>query len=99
MPEPFPIRLPHAAAPRLARLDHQRIERDLPTVQIQPTYHRHQGPPRSKTDSRQTTWLSANEPGRSSHIDCYGTRVLLGVTLRRPRPIDAPMCCQGASDV
>ena len=25
--------------------NHQRVERDLVSVQIQPTYHRHEGPP------------------------------------------------------
>jgi hypothetical protein len=44
-------------------------------MQIQPTYHRHQGPPRSSTDTWRTTWLSAHETRRSSHIECSGAVV------------------------
>ena len=44
-PEPIAIRLPDPAPPLQPRLDLDDIERDLPSVQIQPTYHRHQGPP------------------------------------------------------
>ena len=50
-PEPPPIRLPDPAPPLLARVDLERIERDLPSMQIQPTYHRHPGPPCSCTDA------------------------------------------------
>src|SRR5688572_15273471 len=71
-PEPLPIRLPDPAPPLLARVDLERIERDLPSMQIQPTYDRHQGPPCSSTDLWQTKWLSAHETRRSSHIECLG---------------------------
>jgi hypothetical protein len=44
-PEPFPIRPPHPTLPHLAGLDVQPIEGDLLSMQIQPEYHAHQGPP------------------------------------------------------
>ena len=71
--EPIPVRLPPPASPLLARLHLHRIERDLPAVQIQATYHLHSGPPRSRSDFRQTEWLSQLERRRSSHIECSGT--------------------------
>lgn len=37
----------------------ERIERDLPPMQIQPTYPRHPGPPCSCMDAWQTRWSSA----------------------------------------
>src|SRR5438128_5213527 len=49
--EPLPIRLPNPAPPLQPRLDLDNIERDLPPVQIQPSYHRHQGPPCSSSDA------------------------------------------------
>ena len=40
--EPLPVRRPDSSSPRVAGVEHQRVESDLPSVQIQPTYHRHQ---------------------------------------------------------
>jgi len=71
-PEPDPIGLPDPAPPLHTRTTLEGVERDLPPMQIQPTYHRHQGPPRSSTDTWRTKWLSAPEPRRSSHMECLG---------------------------
>jgi hypothetical protein len=92
-PEPLPVGLPEPAPPRIAGLHIECIERDLPSVQIQPTYHRHQGPPRSNTDASTTTWLSAHEPRRSSHIECSGMfgcrRIGIGMVGRPERVLRA----------
>jgi hypothetical protein len=42
--KPTPVWLPDPAPPLLARLDLDPVEGDLSSVQIQPTYHRHQAP-------------------------------------------------------
>jgi hypothetical protein len=49
-PEPLTVGLPDAAAPHLAAVDLQRVERDLTAMQIQPTYHAHPEPPWSSRD-------------------------------------------------
>src|SRR4029453_19120419 len=70
--EPLPVRLPDPTPPLLTALHLERIERDLLPMQIQPTYHRHHGPPRSRTGYRQTERLAEHEPRGSSHIECLG---------------------------
>ena len=62
-PEPLPVGLPHPPGPHLPGLDLQRVERDLPPMQIQATYHRHREPPSSCSGTWQTEWLPAARAG------------------------------------
>src|SRR5262245_53184456 len=68
--KPLTIRLPQPTTPHIARLHIDNIESDLLSMQIQPTYHPHQGPPHSCPGTGQTARLPGHEPRRSSHMDC-----------------------------
>ena len=73
-PEPLPIGLPHPTGPHLPGLHLQGIERDLPSMQIQPTYHRHREPPSSCSGTWQDKSLPALELVRNPHMGCSRTR-------------------------
>ena len=81
-PEPFPVGLPHPARPHLTGLHLQGVERDLPAMQIQATYHRHREPPSSYSGTGQTEWLPEPEPAGFPHMGCFRT---LSVVNRRSR--------------
>ena len=67
-PELFSIRTPPATPPRLARLHHRRIERDLLCVHIRPTHDRRPAPARSCSGGSSTPWLSAHVPRTSDTL-------------------------------
>jgi len=48
--EPLTIRLPDPASPHLAAVHLQRVEGDLTSMQIEPTYDAHREPPCSHRD-------------------------------------------------
>jgi hypothetical protein len=81
--EPLPIGLPHPAGPDLTGLHLHCIERDLRSMQIQATYHRHRGPPSSSTGTWQTKSLPEPEPARSPHMGCSGTVGRAGAPVQR----------------
>ena len=70
--ETGPIRLSDPAPPHLAGLPLGRAERDLPSMQIQPTYHRHQGPPHSCSGTGQTQGCPRTNRGGPHTLNVWG---------------------------
>ena len=84
--EPLPVGLPHPPGPHLTGLHLQRVERDLPSMQIQPTYHRHREPPSSSSGTWQTEWLPEPEPAGFPHMGCFQDNVC-GAALKGRRAV------------
>ena len=73
VPEPRPVRLPEASSPDLPGIDVQDVVGDLSPVQVESTYHAHEGPPCARLGVETTQWLPVRVARRSSHIECSGT--------------------------
>jgi tRNA(adenine34) deaminase len=66
--EPGSGRLTDTTAPHLTRLDRHHVEGDLASMQIEPTYHAHHGPPRSDWDGLTHPMVAEEVPSATAEI-------------------------------